>query len=323
LFYAGAILSKLSGQEEPLIWSKRLAKRYVETRNPKTGIGGFQFNQSKTASCAPGIRGDRAQYQYGDDFKGHFVVEGTLFPCYGNTPRVRPQICQFLLGEVLGDEGKEFTQWALEELTAWGKVAYRKKDNSFIPMLTDGTSMEGYVCKKDGYFGPKGRVLKAGRAGAIEFWTYALAYRATGDAFMWEMTRSIALGNDLGDIGAKPGTEPQLPDRMDCSEYVALLGFLELHKKTGRAVFLNQARKIGDNIVTSFFHKGFFVRSRKHLYAKFDALEPLVLLHLYCTLKGKPGAMPIVWPSTSFFHCPYDGEGRTYDNSVIYSQRIP
>ena len=323
LFYAGAMLSKLSGRAEPLIWSKRLAKRYVETRNPKTGIGGFQFNQSRTATCAPGIRGDRAQYQYGDDFKGHLVVEGTLFPCYGNTPQVKPQICQFLLGEALGDDGKEFTQWALEELTAWGKVAYRKKDNSFIPMLTDGTSMEGYVCKKEGYFGPKGRILKAGRAGTMDFYTYALAYRTTGDTFMWEMARSIARGNGLGDIGVTPGDEPHLPDHTDCSAYPALLGFLELHEKTGKSAYLNLAKKIGDNIVTNFFHKGFFVRSREHLYAKFDALEPLVLLHLCCTLKGKQATVPTVWPSSSFFHCPHDGEGRTYDNTFIYSQKTP
>jgi pectate lyase len=323
LFYAGAMLSKLSGKAEPLIWSKRLAKRYVETRNPKTGIGGFQFNQSRTASCAPGIRGDRAQYQYGDDFLGHFVVEGTLFPCYGSTPQVKPQICQLLLGEALGDDGKKFTQWALEELTAWGKVAYRKKDNSFIPMLTDGTSMEGYVCKKDGYFGPKGRVLRAGRAGSMDFWTYALACRMTGDAFMWEMARSIASGNDLGDIGMAAEDEPRLPERTDSSAYPALLGFLELHKKTGNNAYLNMAKKIGNNIVKNYFHKGFFVRSQKHLYSKFDALEPLVLLHLYCTLKGKTATVPTVWPSSSFFHCPHDGKGRTYDNSVIYSQKIP
>jgi pectate lyase len=322
LFYAGAMLSKLSGKAEPLVWSKRLAKRYVETRNPKTGIGGFQFNQSRTAWCnGPDIRGDRAQYQYGDDFKGHFVVEGTLFPCYGSTPQVKPQICQFLLGDVLGEKGREFTKWALEELTAWGKVAYRKKDNSFIPMLTDGTSMEGYVCKKDGYFGPKGRILKAGRAGPMDFWTYALAYRMTGDSFMWEMTRSIASGNNLGDIGAVAGDEPNLPNRTDCSAYPALLGFLELYEKTGKKPYLNMAKKIGDNIVKNYFHKGFFVRSREHLYSKFDSLEPLVLLHLYCTLKGKTTTVPMVWPSNSFFHCPHDGKGRTYDNSVIYSQK--
>ena len=323
MFYAGAMLSKLSGKAEPLIWSKRLAKRYVETRNPKTGIGGYQFNQSRTATCAPGIRGDRAQYQYGDDFKGHFVVEGTLFPCYGNTPSVKPQICQFLLGEALGDNGKEFTQWALEELTAWGKVAYRKKDNSFIPMLTDGTSMEGYVCKKDGYFGPRGRILKAGRAGPMDFYTYALAYRTTGDTFMWEMARNIASGNDLGNIGVTPGDEPHLPDHTDSSAYVTLLGFLELHEKTGKGAYLNMARKIGDNIVKNCFYEGFFVRSREHLYAKFDALEPLVLLHLCCTLKGKQATVPTVWPSSSFFHCPHDGKGRTYDNSIIYSQKTP
>jgi pectate lyase len=323
MFYAAAMLSRLSGEAEPLTWSKRMAKRYVETRNPKTGIGGYQFSQSKTASCAPGIQGDRAQYQYGDDFPGHFVVEGTLFPCYGDTPEVRPRICEFLLGEMLGGEGGEFTQWALEELTAWGKVAYREKDNSFVPMLTDGTSMEGYVCKKEGYFGPAGRVLKAGHAGPMDFWTYALAWRITGDAFMWEMARNIARGNAFGDIGASPKDEPQLKMDSDCSDSAALLGFLELHKKTGKPAYLNMARRIGDNILSTRFGEGFFVRTRKDMYVKFDAVEPLVLLHLDCAVKGRSGVVPVVWPSTSYFHCPYDGKGRTYDNSAIYSQKLP
>ncbi|MFH1719353.1 MAG: pectate lyase [Planctomycetota bacterium] len=323
LFYAAAMLSKLSGQAEPLIWSKRMAKRYVDTRNPRTGIGGYQFSQSKTASCAPGIRGDRAQYQYGDDFKGHFVVEGTLFPCYGDTPAVRPRICEFLLGEMLGAEGGEFTQWALEELTAWGKAAYRKEDHSFIPMLTDGTSMEGYVCKKDGYFGPKGRVLKAGRAGPMDLWTYALAYRVTGDGFMWEMARDIARGNNFGDIGATSGDKPKLNMQTDSSDVAAVLGFLELYRKTQDSAYLNLAKRIGDNIVTDRFYKGYFVRSRKHIYAKFDAVEPLVLLHLGCAVRGKPAVVPKVWPCTSYFHCPYDGIGRTYDNSAVYGQTAP
>ncbi len=323
LFYAGAMLSKLSGEQAPLVWSKRLAHRYVETRNSKTRIGGYQFSQSRTASCAPGIRGDRAQYQYGDDFKGHFVVEGTLFPCYGNTPVVRPRICQFLLGDMLGVKGNEFTQWALEELTAWGKVAYRKKDNSFIPMLTDGTSMEGYVCKKDGYFGPKGRVLKAGRAGPMDFWTYALAYRVTGDAFMWEMARNIATGNGYGDIGASENEKHNLNLDISASAPPLLLGFLELYKKTNRKVFLRIAQKIGDNILHNRFHKGFFLPTSRHLYAKFDAVEPLVLLHLDGAIKAKRDVVPQFWPTRSYFHCPYDGMGRTYDNNAIYSRTAP
>jgi pectate lyase len=322
LFYAGAMLSSLSGDKQPLTWAKHLAYRYVETRDPNIGISGYQFNQSRTATCAPGIRGDRAQYQYGDDFKGHFVVEGTLFPCYGSTPAVRPRIVQFLMAEMLGGKGKEFEKWAHEELTAWAKVAYRWKDNTFIPMLTDGTSMEGYVCKKDGYFGPKGRVLKAGRAGEMDFWTYALGYRITGDQYMWDVTRNMAKHNGWGDIGANEKARPDLDLDTYYSTYALLLGMLELYEKTQDDAFLKMARRVGDNIIASRFHKGFFVPTKKHIYAKFDAIEPLVLLHLNAALKGDRNKLPTVWPTRSYFHCPFDGKGRTYDNNAIYSRTL-
>jgi pectate lyase len=320
LFYSGAVLSHLSGEKRSLVWAKRLAYRYVETRNPKTGISGYQYSQLKSAfCCGPSIRGDRAQYQFGDDFKGHFVVEGTLFPCYGSTPAVKPRICEFLLGEMLGAQGKQFTQWASEELRAWGKVAYRKEDNSFIPMLTDGTSMEGYVCKKDGYFGPKGRVLKAGRAGPLDFWTYTLAYRVTGDAFMWEMARNIAQGNKLGDIGPDPEAGSHLDKDTDCSSAYALLGFLELYKSEKNNVFLEMAQKIGDNILAARFHRGFFVPSNRHIYARFDNLEPLSLLHLDAVASTRSSSVSWVWPSSSFLACEYYGRGTAYDTSLIYT----
>jgi pectate lyase len=133
--YAAGLLTKLTGTPEPLVWAKRLSQRYVETRDPKTGLEGYQFSQCASAWCddVGTIRGDRAQYQYGDDFKGHRVVEGTLFPCYGNTPQIEPQVGRLLLGESLGDQGREFTRQAVETLTAWGKSAYRAKDNVFVP----------------------------------------------------------------------------------------------------------------------------------------------------------------------------------------------
>ncbi|MDQ8735377.1 hypothetical protein [Paenibacillus sp. LHD-38] len=60
------MLAKLSGDETPLAWSKRLAHRYVETRRPGIGISGYQFSQSAASWCdGPAVRGDRAQYQAG------------------------------------------------------------------------------------------------------------------------------------------------------------------------------------------------------------------------------------------------------------------
>ena len=321
LYYAAGVLSALSGQKEPLVWSKRLAHRYVETRNPKTGLGGYQFSQAN-AMCDelrhPELRGDRAQYQYGADFPGHFVVEGTLFPAYGDTPAVSIRICQLMLAEKLATDGREFLRWAVEEMTAWGKAAYRAKDNSFIPMLTDGTSMEGYVCKKDGYFGPKGRVLHAGRAQAAHMWAYCLAYRLSGDPFMWEMARNIARGNQLGDLGAAPGSPPQLAAKIGTADPNALLAFLELYRKTAQTDYLNAACKVGDNILKASFSKGFFVSSR-HLYARVDSPEPLALLRLAATLRGKDGQVPAYVAGSGFFDDDYGTEGRKTD-SFLYER---
>ena len=322
-YYAAGMLSKLDGDPGPLVWARRLAHRYVETRDPRTGLGGFQFSQCQTAWCddVGKIRGDRAQYQYGDDFKGHRVVEGTLFPCYGDTPEVEPQVGRLLLGEQLGDAGRDFTQWAVEEMTAWGKSAYCKEDNAFIPMLTDGTSMEGYVCMKDGYFGPKGRVLRAGHPGPAHLWVYALAFRLSGDGFLWEMARNIAQGNGWGDIGQTARTEPslQLPDNLADPFLVSAL--LELHRAGGNAAFLNQAQTIGQNILKQRVQKGWFVSSRRHLFCRLSNNEAQALLHLAAALLGKQESVPAFTGATPFFHAVYGGQTlRSYDTAIIYGR---
>jgi pectate lyase len=331
LFCSAAILSSLSGEQAPLIWSKRLARRYVETRDPATGIAGYVYTRRNTSES----------YPFADDFKGHRVLTGTLFPKHpgiGN-PAVHqflggqlivspgivgnvfisPWVCQFLLGDMLGKNGEEFTQWALEELTAWGKIAYRREDNSFIPMLTDGTSLEGYVCKQDSGYGPKGLVCTPIPAVSMDFWAYALAYRTTEDNFMWSMTRDIARGIGLGDIGATSQDKPQLKISPDCSDSYVLLGFLELFRKTHMSAFLQMAQMVGDNILTHRFYKGLFVPSHKHTYAKFDSIESLVLLHLHGALESGRPLAPSVWPSRPFFQFPYRRKARAVDNAIIYS----
>jgi ankyrin repeat protein len=316
LYFAGSLLYKLSGKKEPLVWSKRLAYRYIETRDPKIGISGDLYSRKQI---------DRAMNQFGDDFKDHLVLEGTLFPASPLSPaslaiHVRGWIDQLILGDLLGPDGAEFTKWALEELTAWGNVAYHKEDNSFIPMLTDGTSLVGYVFKKDGYYGPEGTVVHAMEAGPICFWAYALAYRITGDPFMWEMTRSIAYGNNLGDIGATPIDQPAFGIDIDCSEPYALLGFLELYARSQKKSLLRIASRIGDNILSDYSRRGFFVPSSKALYTKFDYPEPLALLHLYTVVSTRLLSVPQIWPSRSAFNSQYFDGRSGEDTLVIYSQ---
>ena len=134
-----ATLTKLSGDGEPLVWAKRLAYRYVETRDPKTGIGAGIYTGEQTQmpalqemkdldlnvfgidSCFP------TPPTYGNsDMRRCWYGYCTVSPGIPFNGLVSPWICALLVGEMMGSEGSEFIQWSVEELTAWGKVAYRK-----------------------------------------------------------------------------------------------------------------------------------------------------------------------------------------------------
>jgi hypothetical protein len=92
-----------------------------------------------------------------------------------------------------------------------------------------------------------------------------------------------------------------------------------LHKKTGNKVFLEMARNIGDNILANRVQRGFFLASSRHIYVKFDVLEPLVLLHLHAAIKAGDKSAPIVWPNKSLFHGPYRYRQFATDYKILYS----
>ena len=315
LIQAGTTLHRLSRQEQPLVWSKRLAKRFVDTRHPKTGISALLYNNS--------------WLQLGEDMKEHFVdPHTTVFPWdlyefrylyYPENAQAHPWMSIFLVGKMLGEEGKEFTQWALEEFTAWGEVSYREKDNSFVPMLTDSTTLEGYVWKNGPGNSSGLNIIKPYPADLSFFWGYSVAYCTTGDKFMWQMVRDIAHGNGLGDIGRTPAHTSELQIETTCSHVYSLLGFLELYGKTKKPAYLEMARRIGDNILSSQFHKGFFVPSKKHIYTRFDCFEPLALLHLEAAIKSTGISVPRVWPSIPLFVPPYRHKQEGEDRRVIYA----
>jgi len=314
LVHAGIFLHKQTDQEQPLIWSKRLVKRFVNTRHPKTGISATLYNQ--------------ISYPLGDDLREHFKDPRTvLFPYdipknneyyYPEKTHSQAWTAFLLTGKMVGIENSEFIQWALEELTAWGKVAYRRRDNSFIPMLTDGTSLEGYVVKEHNRLGPEGTVIKPYVADLTFLWAYSVAYNVTGDEFMWKMVRDIALGNHFGDVGENPTSTPRLRNQTDCSDAYGLLSFLELYARTENPEFLRMARCIGDKILETRFYKGYFVLSRKHIYTRFDSFEPLVLLHLASVIESRSQPVPQVWPSSPLFVGPYRYRDKGIDRQAIY-----
>jgi len=334
LICGAAFVTRLSGEKLPLVWAKRLAQRYVNTRHPNTGIGYGMYN----------LRGENVPDPHDDilrkmalvntdfpvkSFPLYTEVNPIAFSCCRSYSMPTPEIVLFydvavwqsllMVGDELGSEGRELKQWSLEELSAFGRASYRKKDNVFVPILTDGTNLEGYLVKEDGPLGPKGVVLKPFPAGASDFWAYAMSYRTTKNDYMWEMARNIALGNGFGDIGTTPGDVPNLNTVTNCSDPYAILAFLELNRAIGENEFVDMARRIGDNILANRFWKGLFVASNKHIYSKLDAIDSLALLRLYAAIVRGIYEIPEAWPNMSFFEHPYREKDQLPDNQIIYT----
>lgn len=275
LYYAAGMLSHHSDDERPLRWAQRLAHRYVQTRQ-EPGISGYQYSQHTSHCNGPEILGDRAQYQFAPYIHGdHRIFESTLF-----RPRPIVQRQQLALGDRLGPGGEPFLAWAIEELHAWAETAYRPEENVFEPMLTDGLSLEGFVIRREGYFGPKGRIVEPIEADWEFFWTYARAYRIAGDDRCWDTARNIANGLGLGDIGDPDGDDRALDPDAAVEDYAAIYGLLDLYDATGVESYRRAASRIGSTILETAENGQFLWGGRVDL----EDPRPLALLHLAATL---------------------------------------
>jgi len=306
LYYAGAILTEFTGDERPLIWAKRMARRYVEARHPETGLGADNYSTEPS---------NRMAQQFGPEFGDRFT-EATVTSIYGNRYS-RSAVCQLKLAERLGSKGKEFGQWGVEDLTAYAKHAYDPADNSFWATLIDGHKLTPADRKREGYV--ESRWLEKRPADAIHLWGYALAYKLSKDELMWRMVRDIGRGLGLGAFGQADATGRELNLGTDHADPHTIFALLELHAIWPQAGFLKLARRVGDNLVAREFHKGFFVAGENHLFSKFDTISPLALLYLEVTEHKMPVELPMYSAGKSYLHCLFEGR-RTYDRFVIYGQ---
>ncbi|MCJ7544623.1 MAG: pectate lyase [Phycisphaerae bacterium] len=294
LYYAAAMLSHLTGDQRSLAWAKRLNHRYLETRDPVTGMGGYQFS----IRYLPGADQwcDRAIHQFSGMLCGHVVREGTV-----STPRLITTICaragavRLALGEMLGADGAEFARSAVEDLAAYGRWAYRGPENIFHAIHTDGTVLTGKVFEKDGYYGPAGWGFRSGPGDGQHLLAYAMGYRLSGDAFLWQVARDLARGIGLGDIGPV-GEAPQMDATTACAESNAVLGLLQLHQATANQAYLDLARRVADNILAQRFKDGFFTAGADSPLVRLDTEDPLALLRLSATLAGKADCLPALVP---------------------------
>jgi len=312
LIYAAATLHHFTGDPRPLVWAKRLAHRYVEARDPNTGLSGPLYNHKEDP--------DRADTQFGDAVPGHRMMEATM---WSPNTSIRADLLWMLTGEMLGEQGKELTQWALEDLAAAAKVGYDPNRKVFKGLLIDGLNVEKVMKTRSGYFGAQGTPICSAQAASPDaFCAYALAARLSRDVFYWDMARELASAVKLGDIGEQPGAAPKLEMGTAATDEADIVALLQLHRMTGRGEYLDQACRIADNILATKRANGLFVEGPQFRYTRLDSPYALVLLQLAAALAGQEDQVPTHWFSSSYFACEWkDSTHYLYDYGLYATPR--
>ncbi|WP_158856223.1 pectate lyase [Lunatibacter salilacus] len=327
LIYAGLMLYDFTGEQGAYDWSMRLAGQYVQARHPKTGLGVYQYSKPIRRDTPPATGplpttsnyGDRAENQFAAEF-GDVALEGYMLrnpgAIYGNNA-----IIQLQMAEKLGNKGTDLLEWTISGMKAWAKYGYDPKKNLAKPIWADGTDLTDYAIKRDGYFGKDGTVFSSATVPTLLFWSYALAYRLSGDAELWAAFRQMAIGYGLGDVGESPGQGMELAHDASFSDPMVIFALLEVSQITDHQGYLDLAVLIGDNILKQRIHNGLFVPSKSHSFASVNAIEPLALLSLEAMVQGDLTLVPKYNGGSGYFHGPHDGFGRTTDRVVLWDAK--
>jgi pectate lyase len=321
LIDAGAALAVLGKDTNALTWTRRLAYRWQQGRDPKTGLCGGQLSYRNE---------DRAQAALGHVHPT--INEAKIVATYHRTGRYHDiplaemhAAEEFMtLGGPAAAVGREFIQWASDDLKTYARYCYEPKSGRFISVMTDGTPIRWKEARA-GYYDSSS--FAPARVDGLVLWNYALAYRLTRDEAFWNMTRRLAESLKLGDIGKPDATRRKLSYETAADDWRLIYPMLELTKATGDRGFLRLACRIGDHLLTQQNAGGLFPRGGQ-VYARTGDQIPLALLHLAAALEEKESLLPSPAVDNGFFHCEFDGvkvpqrpgivDHRAYDSAVFY-----
>lgn len=321
LLHSGMTLAILDQNKNALRWSKRLCMRWQQARHPKTGLSGGQLSYREK---------DRAKIALGhvhpDINEAKIVATYHQKSRYHKFPLAQMQAGERLLkeGEKFADTGMELIEWASSDLKTYAEYCYDSDKGNFPARMTDGTLLDWERSTK-GYYVPES--FAPTRPDGNLIWSYAMAYRLTGDRSHWNILRSLFQHIGLGELGESDGTGEKLDTETTNTDWKIIYALLELYKDTRRERILKVACRIADNLLEWQTDNGLFPRPGRS-FARTGDEVPLAILHLVATIEDKQDLIPDSVLDYSFFHAKYYDEldpsqkkradNRTYDHKVYY-----
>lgn len=329
LIYSAYILNSLSPDKDMLMWGKTVFTQYQLAKNPKTGAPVYQFTSPKRREWPPkndkdtnSKFGDRAFRQFGAEFGDIAKEANALFK--GNPKTIVVDNSLVLYDIYTKTKDPDILNNAVDNLKNYYKIALNQENGSLKPVWNDGTDLTNYTLVRDGYYGKKGSILKSE---SIKSEEYAIPlirwYSITKDQDLWNTARIILNKNfDLGDIGTFDGKNILLNMGTTNSSPYSIFLMIDLYKTTNNDKYIELARIVGNNLVTTKFKNGYFVSEPNLLNAKIDSIEAFALVSLDAVLKGKDKNIPQYISHGGYIHGEHIEGESVYDKNVIYGKTI-
>lgn len=198
---------------------------------------------------------------------GNFFADSTEF----ETPVIHDLQIAKLLG-VDTPEGQTIRKVQAQNVAGYLKYAWKKGTKHVYPIMTDGTSLKGFEPTKNGYYGdfydsktPMGkRDIGIGLFPSVCA-CYEIARHdktlAEEEAIYWEYLQFFSEFYGLGKFGTNEIADEgmKLNYATTASDPSMLMAVVDIYNATGRNEFLTLARRIAENMISTYYKYGVFV----------------------------------------------------------------
>lgn len=327
LIYAASYYYHYTKDEHAKTWAKHLYQQFVLARHPHTGMPVYQFSSPLQRQPIPDDDsltyswfGDRAKRQFGLEFGDIAREANVLFrdswPVVIDNPLAILECAKLL-------DDPQMKQWAIDGIVAYFAHAWDEVDNEIIPMWNNGQDMTGYTFLRHGYYGDKGTKLTRKPTDPAYLLTLIRASLQSDDPQLHQLTSKMWARFGLGQLNLTTMQVIHIPEKTSLASAYLLIAVLELHAAQNHSSLMRLADNIAQNLMDQHYHRGFFLPSSSHRYARLDDPLPYALLALEAAHQGRYADIPLMISKGGYLH----GERlinhqikTVYDYDVIYNQ---
>ena len=217
------------------------------------------------------------------------------------------------------EEAQSIRTYQTINVASYLKYAWIKGTNKVRPIMADGTSLMGFKPKRNGYYGQyytAGGQMGGTTIGEGLFPSVAACYEiarsdkqfAEQEQIYWEYLQFFAPYYGLGKLG-----EYEIGDEGMALNYATtasspqlLMAVVDLYYATGNTEFLTLARRIAENMISTYYKYGIFVNNSNtgtspgQYYVVFtgstNSIKYYSLCYLEAAIRGESDLIPHYYP---------------------------